>query len=91
MQDGLWQSLLSSPVPADVLVLTGESMREDDGVDQVRLLLRQIDRPRVVELREYGPDHLLDIEVFAPDTPDPKASGPTITSTGSPTHRTKEP
>ncbi|WP_109964804.1 hypothetical protein [Micromonospora globispora] len=66
VQDGRWYPLLSSSVPQDVLVLTGESMWEDDGVDQVRRVLRDLRRPRVVELREYGADYLLDVEIFAP-------------------------
>ncbi|BCJ75197.1 hypothetical protein CS0771_47410 [Catellatospora sp. IY07-71] len=66
MQNGWWHPLLSSSVPHDVLVLTEESMWEDDGVDQVRRVLRELARPRVVELREYGADYLLDVEIFAP-------------------------
>lgn len=66
VQNGWWHPLLSSSVPNDVLVLTGESMWEGDGVDQVRRVLRELGRPRVVELREYGADYLLDVEIMAP-------------------------
>jgi hypothetical protein len=66
VQNGCWHPMLSSSVPQDVLVLTGESMWEDDCVDRVRRVLRELGRPRVVELREYGSDYLLDIEIFAP-------------------------
>jgi hypothetical protein len=66
VQNGWWQRLLSSSVPQDVLVLTGESMWEDDGIDQVRRVLRELGRPRVVELREYGADYLLGVDIFAP-------------------------
>ncbi len=66
VQNGWWHPLLSSSVPQDVLVLTAESMWEDDGVGQVRRVLRELGRPRVVELREYGADYLLEVEIFAP-------------------------
>jgi hypothetical protein len=66
VQDGCWHPLLSGSVPHDVLVLTGESMWEDDNVDQVRRVLRELGRPRVIELREGGADYLLDVEIFAP-------------------------
>lgn len=66
VRNGWWHPMLSSSVPHDVLVLTEESMWEDDGVDQVRRVLRELGRRRVVELSEYGPDYLLDIGIFAP-------------------------
>ncbi|MEU7949185.1 hypothetical protein AB0C50_31290 [Micromonospora taraxaci] len=66
VQNGCWHPLLSSSVPHDVLVLTGESMWEGDGVDQVRRVLRELGRRRVVELREYGADYLLDVETVVP-------------------------
>ncbi|MGC4758968.1 hypothetical protein [Micromonospora trifolii] len=66
VQDDCWHPLLSGGVPHDVLVLTGDSMWEEDGVDQVRRVLRELGRRRVVELSEDGADHLLDVEIFAP-------------------------
>ncbi|WP_431882928.1 hypothetical protein [Micromonospora gifhornensis] len=66
VQNGWWHPMLSGAVPPDVLVLTKESMWEGDGVDQVRRVLRELGRPRVVELREYGADYLLDVEIVAP-------------------------
>ncbi|MFG1837062.1 hypothetical protein ACGFH8_01350 [Micromonospora sp. NPDC049175] len=66
VRNGWWHPLLSSSVPDDVLVLTGESMWEDDGVDQVRRVLRELGRRRVVEVSEYGADYLLDVGIFAP-------------------------
>ncbi|GAA5201686.1 hypothetical protein GCM10023322_82190 [Rugosimonospora acidiphila] len=66
VRDGWWYPLLSGSVPPDVLVLTGESMWADDGVDQVRRVLRELGRPRVVELLEDGADYQLDAEIFAP-------------------------
>ncbi|MEU8392416.1 hypothetical protein [Micromonospora sp. NPDC048842] len=66
VQDGCWHPLLAGDVPHDVLVLTGDSMWEDDGVDQVRRVLRRLGRRRVVELSEDGADCLLDAEIFAP-------------------------
>ncbi|MER7279454.1 hypothetical protein ABT369_33940 [Dactylosporangium sp. NPDC000244] len=66
VQQGLWYPLLSGPVPHGVLVLTGASMWEDDGVEAVRRVLRALGRPRVVELREDGVAYLLDVEIVAP-------------------------
>lgn len=66
VQNGCWHPLLSSSVPHDVLVLTGESMWEGNDVDQFRRVLRELGRRRVVELREYGADYLLDVEIVAP-------------------------
>ncbi|MFC4042959.1 hypothetical protein ACFO1B_31410 [Dactylosporangium siamense] len=65
-RDGCWHPMLGSSVPRDVLVLTGESMWEDDAVERVRRVLRELGRSRVVELREYGADYLLDVEIVAP-------------------------
>ncbi|WP_146017597.1 hypothetical protein [Verrucosispora sp. ts21] len=66
VQSGGWHPMLSAAFPHDVLVLTEESMWQGDGVDQVRRVLRELGRPRVVELREYGADYLLDVEIVAP-------------------------
>jgi hypothetical protein len=66
VQNGYWHPLLGSSVPPDVLLLTGESMWEDDGVMWVRRVLRDLGRARVVELREYGADYLLDVGILAP-------------------------
>ncbi|MCF0093006.1 hypothetical protein B0E54_01832 [Micromonospora sp. MH99] len=66
VRDDCWHPLVSDEVPTDVLVLTGESMWEHDGVDQVRRALLNLRRRRVVEIREWGPDHILDLEIFAP-------------------------
>lgn len=66
VQNGWWHPMLGSSVPHDVLVLAEESMWEGDGVDQVRRVLRELGRPRVVELGEYGADYLLDVEIVAP-------------------------
>ncbi|PRX05980.1 hypothetical protein [Actinoplanes italicus] len=66
VQDGLWHPMLGGPIPLDVLVLDEGSMWEDEGVDHVRQVLRGLGRSRVVELREYGPDYLLDVMTLAP-------------------------
>ncbi len=66
VQNGWWHPLLSGSVPPDVLVMTGDSMWEGDGVDQVRRVLRDLGRSRVVELREYGADYLLEVEILSP-------------------------
>ncbi|GAA2568199.1 hypothetical protein GCM10010435_47530 [Winogradskya consettensis] len=66
VRGGLWHPLMESPVPQDVLVLAEHAMWADDGVAAVRRALRDRGRGRVVEVREYGADYLLDAEIFAP-------------------------
>ncbi|MFI5838760.1 hypothetical protein ACIA8K_03465 [Catenuloplanes sp. NPDC051500] len=66
VQGGLWHPMLSSPTPPDVLVVHGESMWEEDGVNHVHQVLQRLKRPRVAELREYGPDYVLDVVTVAP-------------------------
>lgn len=59
-----WHPMLADPVPDEVLVLREESMWDGPGVDMVRQVLHG--RRRVVELREYGADYLLDVGLLAP-------------------------
>jgi hypothetical protein len=61
-----WYPLLAAPVPTNVLVLQEAYMWEDEGTARVREVLRGAGSQRVTELREYGPDYLLDHELFAP-------------------------
>jgi hypothetical protein len=61
-----WYPLVTAPVPAHVLVLREAYMWEDQGTARVRDVLRDAGSQRVIELREYGPDYLLDLELFAP-------------------------
>lgn len=61
-----WHPMLADPVPDTVLVLDERSMWDGPGVDAVRQVLRDAGRRRVVELREHGPDHLLDVDLLAP-------------------------
>jgi hypothetical protein len=49
-----------------VLVLNGASMWQDDGGAYVPEVLLQRDRARVVEVRLYGADYVLDVAVLAP-------------------------
>ncbi|GAA0519845.1 hypothetical protein Ade02nite_81060 [Paractinoplanes deccanensis] len=64
-RDGCWHPMLTPDVPADVLVLD-ESMWDGEGAAEVRRLLRDMGRTRVIELREYGADYLLDLDDFTP-------------------------
>lgn len=61
-----WYPMQADPVPDDVLVLREASMWDGPGVDMVRQVLHELGRRRVVELREYGADYLLDIDLHAP-------------------------
>ncbi|MGW5052604.1 hypothetical protein [Actinokineospora sp. NPDC004072] len=64
--DLCWHPQIEDSVPEDVLVLRGRSMWDGPGVDRVREALRGMGRLRVVELREYGADRLLDVEGVEP-------------------------
>ncbi|MEV0351087.1 hypothetical protein AB0H88_35340 [Nonomuraea sp. NPDC050680] len=61
-----WHPMLAKPTPPDVLVLTEASMWDEQGLAQVRAALRDMSGGRVTELREYGADYLVDVEMFAP-------------------------
>jgi hypothetical protein len=63
---GSWYPMLQDPVPDDALILVEAAMWDGDGVRRVRDALRGIGGTRVVELREYGADYLLNIGMFAP-------------------------
>jgi hypothetical protein len=62
----LWYPLLDDPTPPEVLVLAEASMWDEQGIAHVRSALRDAGGARVTELREYGVDYLLDVELFAP-------------------------
>jgi hypothetical protein len=49
-----------------VLVLVEASMWDEQGLARVRDGLRELGGGRVTELREYGEDYLVDVEMFAP-------------------------
>jgi hypothetical protein len=66
VQDDSWHPMLAEPVPEDVLVLTEDSMWDGPGVDLVRQALAAKGGRRVAQLREYGGDHLLDVQLVAP-------------------------
>ncbi|NUP81899.1 MAG: hypothetical protein HOV96_30615 [Nonomuraea sp.] len=61
-----WHPMLAEPTPPDVLVLTESSMWAEQGLAQVRAALHDMSGGRVTELREYGADYLIDVEMFAP-------------------------
>lgn len=66
VENGIWHPMLAGSVPPGVLILTDAAVMCTDGVGAVRRVLREMGRQRVVELREYGADHLLDVEMFCP-------------------------
>ncbi|GIE88914.1 hypothetical protein [Actinoplanes regularis] len=66
VEDGIWHPMLAGPVPTGVLVLTDAAVMHTEGAEVVRRALRGMGRQRVVELREYGADYLLDVEMFSP-------------------------
>jgi hypothetical protein len=61
-----WYPMLADPTPPDVLVLAEASMWDEQGILHLRAALREFGGGRVTELREYGADYLLDVELFAP-------------------------
>ncbi|MGW4412747.1 hypothetical protein ACWEJ6_52795 [Nonomuraea sp. NPDC004702] len=61
-----WHPMLAEPTPPGVLVLTEASMWNEQGLAQVRAALLEMSGSRVTELREYGADYLVDVEIFAP-------------------------
>jgi hypothetical protein len=61
-----WHPMLEGPVPEDVLILKEASMWDRHGVAGVRRALQDMGGLRVAELREYGAEYLLDVELFAP-------------------------
>ncbi|MFI9848585.1 hypothetical protein ACIHFD_67095 [Nonomuraea sp. NPDC051941] len=61
-----WHPMLAEPTPPDALVLTEASMWDEQGLAQVRAALVEMSGGRVTELREYGADYLVDVEMFAP-------------------------
>lgn len=66
VEGGTWHPMLPDPVPPGVLVLTDAAVMRTDGVEVIRRVLHEMGRQRVIELREYGADYLLDIEMFSP-------------------------
>jgi hypothetical protein len=66
VENGSWHPMLAGPVPPGVLILTVVAMLRADGVEEVRRALREMGNQRVAELREYGADYLLDVEMFTP-------------------------
>lgn len=61
-----WHPMLAGPIPPDVLVLAEASMWDEQKLAQVRATLLEMNGGRVTELREYGADYLIDIEMFEP-------------------------
>ncbi|WP_326568053.1 hypothetical protein VSH64_40645 [Amycolatopsis rhabdoformis] len=61
-----WHPLSAGPVPDEVLVLREDSTWDGPGVTLVRQALHHLGRRRVVELREHGPEYLLDVDLLEP-------------------------
>lgn len=66
LQDLTWYPMLAGSVPQDVLVLREESMWDQHGIAAVRAALYAEGGLRVAELREYGTERLLDVDLFTP-------------------------
>ena len=64
--DRSWHPMIAGPTPPDVLVLTEASMWDEQAVTHVRAALRTAGVGRVTELREYGEDYLIDVDLVAP-------------------------
>ncbi len=66
MEGLIWHPMLPVPTPPDVLVLREEAMWHKKYVGHVRRALRDLGDLRVVELREDGPEYLLEIDLLTP-------------------------
>ena len=60
-----WHPLLGR-VPPGVVVLPAQSTRDDANAEAIRDVLRKAKRTRVIELREYGPEYELAVDLFRP-------------------------
>ncbi|MEU4642492.1 hypothetical protein [Micromonospora sp. NPDC023814] len=61
-----WHPMLATPVPDEVLVLHEAYMWDEQGAARVRQVLQDAGGRRVAELREYGADYLVDLDLFVP-------------------------
>ncbi|WBB88190.1 hypothetical protein O7542_13870 [Micromonospora sp. WMMC264] len=61
-----WHPMLAAPLPDEVLVLQEAYMWDEQGVGRVRQVLQEAGGRRIAELREYGADYLVDVDLFAP-------------------------
>jgi hypothetical protein len=66
LQDLSWYPMLAAPVPDEVLVMQEAYMWDEQGAARVRQVLQDAGGRRVAELREYGVDYLVDLDLFAP-------------------------
>lgn len=64
--DRSWHPMIAAPTPSDVLIVTEASMWDEQAVSHVRAALRSAGAGRVTELREYGEDYLIDVDLVAP-------------------------
>jgi hypothetical protein len=66
VRDTSWHPMLPDPVPPDVLILADAALHSRAGIARVRQALQAVGARRVVELREYGADYLLDLDLLVP-------------------------
>jgi len=66
LRDLMWHPMISADVPRDVLNVRADSVWEEPTVEAIRRTLSALGVARVVELREYGPEYLLDLHLMAP-------------------------
>jgi len=61
-----WHPMITSDVPEGVLVSSGDRFWDDTVQAEVRRVLLDQGRRRIFELKEYGPEYLVDLDLFAP-------------------------
>jgi hypothetical protein len=66
VQDGYWYPLLSVAVPDDVVILGGDALIDGSGLAAVRTSAHHLGADRVFELREWGVDYLVDVDLWVP-------------------------
>jgi len=61
-----WHPMISTDIPSEVMILRGDSMWEKQNVELVRHALHSLHAERMVELREHGPEYVLEVDLMAP-------------------------
>ncbi|MFC7244188.1 hypothetical protein ACFQO7_17075 [Catellatospora aurea] len=64
--DLAWHPMIAADIPADVTIVQGEALWEEPVVDAFRHALDRLGVRRVIELREYGPEYAVEVNLTAP-------------------------